>query len=209
MAKILAFKAKQNESPAQVLRKVPTRPKNKDVRTREYLLEAEIDRLMKAAGAAGRHGLRDRCLILTAYRHGLRVSELVDLRWSQVDFKQAELHVRRMKNGTPSVHPIMGDELRELRKVKRRYSDSPFIFVTELGGPMTTSTVQKIIARAGNNAEIPFPVHPHMMRHSTGYRLVNDGWDTRRIQAYLGHRSIQQTVIYTQLSSRAFDGMWR
>jgi len=85
----------------------PKRRRNGDLRTREYLTETEVERLMKAA-TDNRHGHRDATMILVAYRHGLRVSELVDLRWDQVDFRTATLHVRRVKQGTPSTHPHCG-----------------------------------------------------------------------------------------------------
>ena len=90
---------------------MPKRPPNAELRTREYLTEAEIERVMEAA-KSNRHGHRDATMVLLAYRHGLRASELVDLRWEQVDFAAASLHVRRAKRGTPSTHPILGDELR-------------------------------------------------------------------------------------------------
>jgi integrase len=96
----------------------PTRRRNGDLRTREYLTEAEVDRLI-AATKGNRWGHRDAAMILVAFRHGLRASELVDLRWDQVEFRAATLHVRRVKQGTPSVHPIVGDELRALRRLQR------------------------------------------------------------------------------------------
>ncbi len=185
------------------------RPKNKDVRTREYLTPEEVEDLMAAAKSAGRHGHRDSTMILIAFRHGLRVSELVALRWDQVDFKRSTLHVNRIKNGVDSVHPLRGPELRALRKLNREYPDTPYLFVTERGGPITDHTVRKIVARAGENAEIPFPVHPHMLRHSCGYKLANNGHDTRALQHYLGHKSIQHTVRYTELSSARFKDFWK
>jgi len=157
----------------------------------------------------GRHGARDRTLLLIAYRHGLRVSELVTLRWDQVDLKAGLLHVARVKNGLPSTHPIRGPEIRALRELKRTYPSSPYLFVSELGGPVTPATVRKIIARAGEHAKLPFPIHPHMLRHSTGYKLANDGHDTRSIQQYLGHRNITHTVRYTELSPERFKGFWK
>lgn len=209
MGKVVALDAHKKGAPNNVLRKVPTRPKNADVRTREYLLEQEIDKMIKAAGNRGRHGLRDRLLILTAYRHGLRVSELIDLRWDQVDLRHAQMHVNRLKSGSPSVHLIEGDELRLLRRLQKEYPDSPFVFTTERGGPLCRSTVSKMVSRAGEAAQLPFPVHPHMFRHSTGYYLANKGTPTRTIQAYLGHKSIQHTVRYTELSSSAFTKLWK
>ena len=208
MAKILAFEGKTKSSSDNVLRKVPGRPKNGDVRNREYLTLDEVESLMKAAGSLGRHQLRDRTLILIMFRHGLRVSEAIDLRWDQVDFKTGQFHVNRLKTGNPATHYLEGDELRALRRSKREYPDSSFIFVTERGGPMTRSTVNKLITRAGQEAEFEFPVHPHMLRHACGYYLANKGIDTRTIQDYLGHVSITHTVRYTELSPHKFKGLW-
>ncbi len=187
----------------------PARRKNSEARSREFLTPDEVERLITAAKSVGRHRRRDATLILLAYRHGLRVSELVALRWDMVDRKQGLLHVNRLKNGTASTHPIRGPELRALRRLRRVYPDTPYIFVTERKGPLTTSTVRKIIARAGDYAETGFPVHPHMLRHSTGYKLANDGHDTRAIQHYLGHKNIQHTVRYTELSANRFKDFWK
>lgn len=187
----------------------PRRTRNLDRRTREYLTPAEVEKLLQAASQVGRHGARDRTLILLAYRHGLRVSELVTLRWDQVDLKAGLVHVARLKNGLASTHPIRGPELRALRELKREYPESPYLFVTERGGPMTPATARKLIARAGELAKLPFPIHPHMLRHSTGYKLANEGHDTRSIQQYLGHRNITHTVRYTELSPERFMGFWR
>ena len=187
----------------------PPRTSNLDRRTREYLTPAEVEKLLQAAGQVGRHGARDRTLLLLAYRHALRVSELVALRWEQIDFKAGLVHVARVKNGTPSTHPIRGPELRALRELKREYPDSPYLFVTERGGPMTPATVRKLIARAGELAKLPFPIHPHMLRHSAGYKLASDGQDTRAIQQYLGHKNITHTVRYTALSPERFKSFWK
>ena len=189
--------------------KLPRRPRNADVRSREYLTEQEVEALMKAARRLGRHGHRDATLILLAYRHGLRVSELVSLRWEQADLAEGLLHVRRAKNGTPSTHPLRGPELRALRRLKRDYPTSSYVFVTERRGPMTTATVRKLVARAGRTAEIPFSVHPHMLRHACGFKLANDGHDTRAVQHYLGHKNIQHTVRYTELAADRFKEFWR
>jgi len=190
--------------------KVPPRHrKNSEVRSREYLTPDEVDKLMAAAGKLGRHGHRDRTLILTAFRHALRVSELVALRWDQVDLKQGLLHVNRSKNGTPSSHPVRGPEIRALRRLKRDYPDTPYVFVAERRGPVTTAAVRKIITRAGKAAGIGFPVHPHMLRHACGYKLANDGHDTRAIQHYMGHKNIQHTVQYTDLAADRFNGFWK
>ena len=208
MAKILAFEGKQPSPSDNILRKVPGRPKNEEVRSREYLTLDEVEALMKAAGNLGRHQHRDRTLILIMFRHGLRVSEAIDLRWDQIDFKAGSIHVNRLKNGKPATHYLEGDELRALRRLKREYPDGSFLFITERGGPLTRSTVNKLITRAGQKAGFGFPVHPHMLRHACGYYLANKGIDTRTIQDHLGHVSITHTVRYTELSPHKFKGLW-
>ena len=187
----------------------PKRVPNVDLRTREYLTEAELERLLTAANG-NRWGHRDATMILVAYRHGLRVSELVDLRWDQVDFATASLHVRRVKQGTSSTHPILGDELRALRRLLRKQEPkSPFVFTSERGAPFGTAGFARMVERAGSEAKLAFKAHPHMLRHTCGYVLANKGHDTRALQAYLGHRNIQHTVRYTELSPTRFRDFWR
>jgi integrase len=172
----------------------PRRLKNADLRTREYLTEGEVQRLINAV-KTNRYGHRDATMILVAYRHGLRVSELTDLRWDQVEFVSATLHVRRVKEGTPSTHPILGDELRALRRIQREQEPkSPFVFTSERGTPFATSSFARMVERAAAEADLGFKAHPHMLRHACGYALANKGHDTRALQAYLGHRNIQHTV---------------
>lgn len=195
--------------PSPALSIPPPRQTNAARRRREYLTPDEIEKVLQASAKLGRHGARDRTLILLAYRHGFRVSELVSLRWDQVDLKAGLLHVARLKNGIASTHPIRGPELRALRELRRSYLASPYVFVSELGGPMTPATFRKLFARAGERAKLPFPIHPHMLRHSTGFKLANDGQDTRAIQHYLGHRNITHTVRYTELSPERFKGFWK
>ena len=190
-------------------RSVPVRPTNADMRQREYLTPEEVDKLIKAA-RDGCYGHRDATLILVAYRHGLRASEICDLEWSQVEWgRAATLHVRRVKNGKPSAHPLRGDELRALRELRRCYPDSAFVFATERGGPFTPDAVNRLIKRIGQRAGFPFLVHAHMLRHGCGYALANAGHDTRAIQDWLGHRSIQHTVRYTELNPARFRDFWR
>jgi integrase len=187
---------------------MPRRAKNSDLRTREYLTELEIEALM-AAARQNRHGQRDATLILIAFRHGLRASEAVDLRWDQVDFNRAVLHVRRAKRGTPSVHPLGGSEMRALRRLQRESEASPFVFVSERGAPFTTAGFARMMERAGGLAGLGLKVHPHMLRHACGFALANAGHDTRALQAYLGHRNIQHTVRYTELAPDRFKDFWR
>jgi integrase len=148
-------------------------------------------------------------MVLVAYRHGLRAAELVDLRWEQVDFKTATLHIRRVKQGTPSTHPILGDELRALRRLQREQERSPFVFTSERGALFGTAGLARIVERAGVPAKLGFKIHPHMLRHACGYALANRGRDTRALQAYLGHKNIQHTVRYTELSPTRFKNFWR
>jgi integrase len=179
---------------------------NASYRTREHLTAAEIKGLT-AAVRANRYGHRDATMLMMAYRHGLRASELVDLRWDQVDFASALLHVRRVKRGSPSTHPIQGDELRALRRLQREQSSvSPFVFTSERGSPFTTAGFGRMVERAGKAAGLSFKAHAHMLRHACGFALANKGTDTRAIQAYLGHRNLQHTVRYTELSPARFNG---
>jgi len=196
-------------APTIVKRKVPVRQPNSEYRNREYLSEKEVGKVIAAAGAQGRHGLRDSALILIAYRHGLRVSELVSLRWDQIDLGQGLVHVARLKNGMPSVHPLRGPELRALRRLQREEARAAYVFVSERKAPLTPDAVRKIVARAGREASLEFPIHPHMLRHATGYKLANDGHDTRAIQQYLGHRNIQHTTRYADLAPNRFKDFWK
>lgn len=186
----------------------PPKTPNCQVRTREHLLPQEVEAMLKAARNAGRHGHRDATLILIAYRHGLRVSELVALRWDQVDFNGGTIYINRLKQGVSSIHPLRGPELRSLRQLQRDYPESPYLFVSERGAAMAADTARGIIERAGQRAGIPFPVHPHMLRHACGFYLASKGHDTRAIQAYLGHKNIQHTVRYTELAPGRFKDFW-
>lgn len=184
----------------------PKRLPNAHVRTREYLTVEEVRQLREAARSKGRNGLRDGLVVLMLFRHGLRVAELVDLTWDDVLFDEGCLNVRRVKNGAASRHFMEGDEIRQLRQLKRASSTSRFVFCSERGGPLSNRSVHNLVQRAGEAAAIPFPVHPHMLRHAKGFQLAQRGIDTRAIQAYLGHRDIKSTVIYTALDPRRFEG---
>jgi integrase len=177
-------------------------------RPREYLTEREIEKLINAA-SENRWGHRDATAILIAYRHGLRASELVALRWDDIDFPTSKLHVRRAKGGQTSVHPLGGRELRALRRLKRETEASTYVFVSERLAPLSVAGYQRMVARAGEAARFPFLIHSHMLRHSCGYKLANDGQDTRAIQHYLGHKSINSTVRYTALAPDRFKGFWK
>jgi integrase len=188
---------------------MPRRPRNAELRTREHLTPDEVEKLI-AAAKANRHGHRDGLMILMAFRHGLRAAEICDLRWEQVDWKAANLHVRRVKNGTPATHPIRGDELRALRRHQRDSgASSEFVFVSERGAPLSPAGFARMVERAARSAGLAIKAHAHMLRHATGYKLANDGHDTRALQAYLGHRNIQNTTRYTALAPGRFKGFWK
>jgi integrase len=164
---------------------------------RRYLTQDELEKLLKAT-RKGRYGRRNATLILIMARHGLRVTEAVDLRWHQIDFTKVHLHIKRLNGGIDSVHPIQGDELRALRELKRQQTESAFVFTTERSGPMTRSNVAKMIESSGYRA-----------RHTCGHLLADAGHDTRRLQLWLGHSDIKHTARYSELSARPFRDFWR
>ena len=183
-----------------------------DMKGKDFLTEGEMKRLLDAA-KGGRYGSRDYIMLLVTYRHGLRVSELIDLRLKDLDLDTSRLYVRRKKGSLSTHQPIEGDELRALRAWLRERSlradaRSPYLFLSERG-PFTRQAVNYIVSQAGERARLPFGVHPHMLRHSTGFYLANKGFDTRLIQDYLGHRNIAHTVKYTRTAAGRFEGLWR
>lgn len=169
------------------------------VAERRYLRPDEAGALITAAGKRGRYPERDRVLVRMVYRHGLRASEAVGLRWSAVDLERGTLHVARAKGGRISTHTMDRDELRDLRKLRDKAS-TDFVFATERGGPLSVDALQYIVREAGELAGLPLAVHPHMLRHAAGYALANAGTDTRLIQEFLGHASITSTVRYTAIA---------
>jgi integrase len=173
---------------------------------RRYFTEGELTKLISAA-RKGRYGQRDATLILIMARHGLRVSEAIDLEWDQIDFTHAHIHVGRLKGGIASVHPIQGNELRALRELHRS-TEGAFVFASERGGPMTRSNVSKMVEAAGERAGLPYS-HPHMLRHTCGHLLADAGHDTRRLQLWLGHADIKHTAHYSELSAKPFKEFWK
>jgi type 1 fimbriae regulatory protein FimB len=183
-----------------------------DQRGKDFLTEAEMQRFLEAA-RHGRHGVRDYLLMLMAYRHGLRVSEGVDLRLRDLDLDTGRVYVRRKKGSLSTHQPLEGDEIRALRawlreRNQRRDARSSYLFLSERG-PMTRQAVNYLVKKCGQRAKLRFHVHPHMLRHSTGYYLANRGYDTRLIQDYLGHKNIMHTVRYTRTAAIRFEGLWR
>lgn len=180
-----------------------------DGRKRNFLTEMEIKRLLDAA-RRGRHGVRDYLMVLLTYRHGLRVSELIDIRLRDLDLDAARIYVRRCKGSLSTTQPIEGDELRAIRAYLRERGETkaPYLLIGERG-PFTRQAVNYLLKELGQRAKLDINVHPHMLRHSTGYYLANKGYDTRLIQDYLGHKNICHTVKYTRTAASRFEGLWR
>ena len=105
--------------------------------------------------------------------------------------------------------PLYGVEIRALQKIRREYPGTQFVFLSERNAPMIDSAFWKMLYRTGEAAKLDLPVHPRILRHSSGFKLANDGQDTRSIQHYLGHKNIQNAVPYTQVSSSRFKGFWK
>jgi type 1 fimbriae regulatory protein FimB len=161
-----------------------------------------LNRMIVAAGKRGRNPLRDVVLLRLIYRHGLRAKEARLTRWPQFNLDSAgtkTFHVQRVK-GSEDRPPTLGrNEVAGLRKL-REASDGPFVFVSARGGPISADMVARVVTEAAEVAGIGFSVHPHMLRHSAGHMLADEGLDTRLIQDFLGHRDIRHTVRYTKLS---------
>ena len=183
-----------------------------DARPKNFLTEAEIENFLKAA-RRGRHRIRNFAMLLLTFRHGLRVSELINIRTADVDLDTGRLFVRRLKGSLSTSQPLEGDEIRALRAwIRQRtnapYCNSPLLFLSERG-PMTRQAFNYICAEVGRRAGLRIKVHPHMLRHTCGFALANKGCDTRLIQDYLGHRNIRHTQLYTRTAAVRFEGLWQ
>jgi type 1 fimbriae regulatory protein FimB/type 1 fimbriae regulatory protein FimE len=175
----------------------------------KYLTIAEVEELISVAMERGRDGQRDATMILLAYWHGLRVSELCSLQWEQVDFAMGLLQVRQVKHDISIVHPLRPPELRALRQLQRESTPSSYLFMAEHGSPMTAAEFRTILTRVAQLSSLPFPIYPHILRHACADRLVNEGHDTRSIQHYLGYKNIQHTVCCTKLADNCFQEFWQ
>jgi len=188
------------------------RQANGEYRVREHLTEAEVDKLL-AALKRNRHGERDWLIGLLIFRHGLRVTEACNLRWDDIDFAKSTVTVRRLKGSHDSTHYLDRDEARGLKSLRKAQATTGnagrYVFINERGQPFGRMGIARMVERAGEAAGLPFPVHVHMLRHSTGYALAARGMDTRRLQHYLGHASITNTVRYTAMSPEPFKDIWR
>jgi type 1 fimbriae regulatory protein FimE len=191
-------------SKSDMTRKSPPRRRSnaESGRKREYLKPEEVDRLSAAARKSS-SPIRDEALILLAFRHGYRVSELVALDWSQVHLATRHLDVKRLKGGIDSTHVLEPDEVKLLKALRQAGTGKGPVFVGR-EGPIDVSLVQKLVTRFGREAGLPFPVHVHQLRHSCGYAKINAGWEIRHLQSWMGHKNIAHTAHYAQLSEKAF-----
>jgi integrase len=213
----------RKESKTNPLATHSRRRKNQDYRPREHLTESEVERLISAAlkeghkrrqdRTQGRHGgdhsLRNALMILVAYRHAFRPGELVRLRWDDIDWQTQTLCCRRLKNGIDSVHPLSTRVLKFLRRLKNGGEPSRYVFMSERGSPITTDMFRKLVQRLGEAAGFDFALHPHMLRHSAGHVLVSKGVPIRSLQLFMGHKQIQNTTKYAQLSPNPFKNFWK
>lgn len=180
-----------------------SRLKNTEYRSREYLTHSEVTALIDAAELRGRYPIRDRALLLLMFRHGLRAGEVCLLRWDAIDLQAGTIYITRLKRGNSGNHPLQPDEVELLAELKAK-SQGNHVFVGERGDPLTTMAIGKLVERTGKLAEFSFPVHPHMFRHACGYWLANQGYDTRLIQEWMGHKNIAHTARYTAISPNRF-----
>ena len=177
-----------------------------------FLTEAEIEAFLRAAKTT-RNGKRDYCLMLLVFRHGLRVSEAIDIRLNEIDLSGCYLNVRRLKGSRSGLQPMEGDEVRAIGTWKKerglhRMAGSDLLFLSEQG-KFSRQAVNYLVKTIGKKAGFDFPVNPHMLRHTTGYILANKHTDTRTIQQLLGHKKIQNTERYTADNPERMRGIWR
>lgn len=179
------------------------------MKKRKFLNSTEIEKLINAI-PEGQNYIRDRCMLLMCFIHGLRVSELQELRMQDVDMVNHCLSVSRLKNGTPALHPIQEREIEAINQwlaLRPSYpdSDSEWLFLSRDGGKLSRQQLSRLINRYGELANLGVAVHPNMLRHACGYALAQSGVDIRVIQGYLGHKNIQNTAIYLENSNSLFD----
>jgi len=183
------------------------------VNRRRFLTANEVQAMMMAA-LKGLNGERDYCLILLAFRHGMRISEVLDLHNRDLNIKDGRINIRRLKNGFSTIHPLRFDEIDaierwgQIRATWKSAQKTDMIFISRRGKKLSRQQAYRIIRNAGERAGTTTQTHPHMLRHACGYELAERGTDTRLIQDYLGHRNIRHTVHYTASNAARFAGLW-
>jgi site-specific recombinase XerD len=182
----------------------------REPRLRDYLTRDEVSALLRSSKKSPRYGARNYAMILLAYRHGLRASEVTNLRVSDLDLSSGTIYCRRAKSSRSSLHPMKPDEVAALEKVLRNRAPRATnnVFPSERAEKMSRSAFWRIVSQAGERAGLPVTAYAHQLRHACGYYLANKGCDLRLIQDYLGHKQIQNTVRYTALNPARFAGLW-
>ncbi|EKI4283945.1 tyrosine-type recombinase/integrase [Escherichia coli] len=186
------------------------------MKNRKYLTHYEVNQLLLAS-RQGPNPVRNTCMIMFAYLHGLRASELISLRLSDIESGAKSICIKRLKNGFSTVHPIHTEELKILHEwllirtkwIEARRLESDYLFISTMGKNISRQQFYNILSSTGKQAGLSIAVHPHMLRHACGYALADNGIDTRLIQDYLGHRNIRHTVIYTASNSARFARLWK
>ncbi len=161
--------------------------------------------LVRSAGTSSRNPLRDAALVLVAWRHGLRASEIGLLRWENIDFKSSELFVVRLKDSQSGGAPLWPDEFKALKRLHKSMDlpSSGYVFLSERGTPIERDGVRRLLERLGKAARLPFTPNPHQLRHGCGYHHINKGAELKLVQKLLGHKNITNTDHYTQLAPGA------
>ena len=150
---------------------------------------------------------RDRALFLVGYRHGLRASEIGLLRTSDLDLKRLRIMLHRVKGSHSGEHLLQPDEAKTVRAYLRgRKRDSPILFLSRRGDAIHRRTLDWLMKRYGERAKLPGDKrHFHCLKHSIATHLLEVGADLRFVQDWLGHRNIQNTLVYTFLTSTVRD----
>lgn len=197
--------------PKRIMNPKFRKPKQKDRRGPKFLTEGQVEELIQVAYKASlpSHRKRNALMLMMLFRHGLRRTEAIQLRWDQINMKDAQLHVYRLKNGKMSIHPIKERELRMINEHRKTAPSNIYVFTDSAGVPLGREGIRRMIYMVGSKSSIPYTIHPHMFRHGCGYYLANNGVDTRAIQDYLGHKDIKKTVVYTEMAPNRFNNFWK
>ena len=180
---------------------------NDQLRGKRHLNHQEIDLVCKTIRKKSRYAGRDELMVLMAFHHGFRVSELVDVKWQHIDLRSGQIVIRRLKNGIDTTHPISSKrELMLLRRIHKAQKKpmAGFVFKNERGSPVSVNGFQKTF---GKFSELALGVkwNAHSLRHACGTALIDRGHDLRTVLVYMGHRNIQNTTVYLHESVKQFE----
>lgn len=183
------------KSPSRV--RPPRKRRVPQLSERRHLLHAEIQSMITQSRTEPGHGLRNALLILLAYNHALRVTELLALRWSDINLHQGLIRITRTNNGRSSIQTLDAIAAGWLFRLWRSApANSEFVFCSVSGDPLARRTAHFIIAKAARAAQVSISVNPHMLRHARALHLAQAGIDYQDLQVYLGHRNKQNTKLY-------------